>query len=49
MELNEVKRLHDLSGKYPQLNDDEIKELQKLANNLSGFLSDVIYEMEIRD
>ena len=48
MELQELfKKVNELTGKYPNLNADEIKELRILSNRLSRECSDVIYDMEV--
>jgi hypothetical protein len=49
VKIQEVKRVNELTSKYPQLNDDEIKELRLLASHLSKFCTDIISEMEIKD
>ena len=44
MELKDVfKRVNELTGKYPNLTKDEVKELQELSKGLSHECSEILY------
>lgn len=50
MERDELfKRVNELTGKYPNLTPDEIKELRILSGNINKELADIIYDMEVED
>lgn len=44
MELKDVfKRVNELTGKYPNLTKDEVKELRELLKGLSCECSEILY------
>jgi hypothetical protein len=48
MERDELfKRVNELSGKYPNLNSDEVRELRILSGDLNKELADIIFDMEV--
>lgn len=48
MELQDLfKKVNELTGKFPNLNPDEIKELRLLSNRLSAECSNMIYDTEV--
>ncbi|MEX3623751.1 hypothetical protein [Viridibacillus arvi] len=45
MKLEEVfKRVSELTGQFPNLSKEEVKELQKLTRNLSAECADILYD-----
>jgi hypothetical protein len=47
MELNELfEKVNELTGKFPNLNKEEAKELMKLSRNLSAEMSNALYDWD---
>lgn len=50
MELDELfKKVHELTGKYPSLKDEEVRDLRRLASRLSGEMANLIYDMNFKE